>query len=738
LPWLCKVLGFLLGDGTMRIDPKSGKGLLSFYGKAPDLERLRTDLEAIDVTPSRIYARNREHTIQTPYAEYSFEHFETHVNVSSSALVALLTCLGAPLGNKAQQDYSAPAWLEAAPLWQKRLFLAALFGAELMAPTTMTGHGATFAAPVLSMNKREQYVASGLEFLRQLSAWLDQFGVETQSIASRAEQVNADGEQSIRLRLVLSNKTESLINLWSRVGYEYSHERASRAALAVQYLKYKWQVVAQREQAAQAAVALAEQGVPPREIFAQLVGPHVNKRFLERSLYGGRKTSPRIGKRFDPFDQFCAHSGVETRTEGMVWARIARIEPIIHDGDVYDLTVNHPDHNFIANGFVVSNCGVRLALSQVTVEEVQPLMKRLVDMLFNTVPTGVGKGGEVYLNDRDMDAVLERGSEWAVRQGYGHKADLEHTEERGSMNDADAGAVSPRAKKRGQGQLGTLGSGNHFIEVEVVDQIFDVEAAQALGLREGQIAVLIHSGSRGLGHQVCTDYVRDLQRAVQKYGIYIPDRELVCAPLDSPEGRAYFGAMAAAANYAWANRQCLLHLTRQAFEKALKGQVRDTRLTLLYDVAHNIGKIETHVVGGREMAVCVHRKGATRAFGPGRPELPREYRAVGQPVLIPGDMGSGSWVLVGTQQAMDDTFGSTCHGAGRVLSRAAAKRQARGEDVVTELRKKGIIVRGATMKGIAEEAPAAYKDVDRVVNVVHQAGIARKVARLRSLGVIKG
>ena len=384
------------------------------------------------------------------------------------------------------------------------------------------------------------------------------------------------------------------------------------------------------------------------------------------------------------------------------------------------------------------NCGVRLATSTIMLEEVQPHLEKLVGALFRAVPAGVGKGGQVRLNDRDMDAVLERGSGWAVQKGYGYKADLEHTEERGAMAAADVGAVSPRARKRGRGQLGTLGSGNHFVEVQVVDQVYDPEVAEVFGLREGLVTVLIHSGSRGLGHQVCTDYVRQLQGALQKYKIRVPDRELVCAPLDSPEGKAYFGAMAAAANYAWANRQCLLHLTRRAFEKTLKGQVKDPRLTLLYDVAHNIGKIETHVVEGREVTVCVHRKGATRAFGPDRPEVPRGFRAVGQPVLIPGDMGTASYVLVGTQRAMETTFGSTCHGAGRLLSRSAAKRKIRGETVVQDLRQKGIIVRGASMKGLAEEAPLAYKDVDRVVNVVHRAGIARKVARLRPLGVIKG
>jgi tRNA-splicing ligase RtcB len=325
-----------------------------------------------------------------------------------------------------------------------------------------------------------------------------------------------------------------------------------------------------------------------------------------------------------------------------------------------------------------------------------------------------------------------------VSHGYGTKDDLEHTEERGGMAGAEARAVSKRAKKRGSSQLGTLGSGNHFIEVAEVQEVYDQEVADAFGLFEGQMVVWVHSGSRGLGHQVCTDYVRDLQQAVHKYGIELPDRELVCAPFDSPEGRDYFAAMAGAANYAWANRQVLAHRVRRILDDVLAGLVKDRELTLVYDLTHNIAKLEEHPIDGQPTKLVIHRKGATRAFGPGMRDLPADYREVGQPVLIPGDMGTASYVLVGTAIAMEKTFGTSCHGAGRVMSRRAAKRKIRGHELAKELRSRGIIVRGGSMAGLAEEAPAAYKDVDRVVNVVHSLGIARKVARVVPLGVIKG
>jgi tRNA-splicing ligase RtcB len=337
-----------------------------------------------------------------------------------------------------------------------------------------------------------------------------------------------------------------------------------------------------------------------------------------------------------------------------------------------------------------------------------------------------------------LEKVCRTGSRWALNQGYATEADLRRTEEGGQLEGADPSRVSKRAKDRGRSQLGTLGAGNHFIEVGIVDQVFHSQAAQVMGLFEGNLTVMIHCGSRGFGHQICTDYVRDFQSAVNRYSIKLPDRELVCAPLDSPEGEAYLAAMRCAANYAFANRQVLAHYARMAFEEALAGKVSNWHLHQVYDIAHNMGKIESHKIGGREVDVCVHRKGATRAFGPGFQELPEEYRQLGQPVLVPGSMGTASWVLVGTEESMMRSFGSTCHGAGRTMSRSKAKKSIWGEDLRKELQSKGIQIRAGSMAGLAEEAPQAYKDVDAVVETVQNAGIASKVARLRPVAVIKG
>jgi tRNA-splicing ligase RtcB len=417
--------------------------------------------------------------------------------------------------------------------------------------------------------------------------------------------------------------------------------------------------------------------------------------------------------------------------------------PDIHQG--YGFTIGGVAATLYPSGIISPggvgydiNCGVRLLISSMEADEIKPHISTLISALYRNVPSGVGKKGSIKLSLKQMDQVLEKGVAWAVKQGYGTQEDLERIEERGAMAGAEARAVSSRAKERGKRQLGTLGSGNHFLEIEEVVEVYDEEVADVFGLFPGQLAVQVHSGSRGLGHQVCTDYVRSLQEAVRKYNIKLPDRELVCAPLDSPDGRDYFAAMAGAANYAWTNRQCLTYLTRRTFEEVLAGRVKSWELTTVYDVAHNIAKIEEYKVDGRRTKLCVHRKGATRAFGPGQPELPEVYRAVGQPVLVPGDMGTASYVLVGTEEAMEASFGSTCHGAGRVLSRKAAKRQIRGDKLKAELEAQGIQVRAGSMPGLAEEAPDAYKDIERVVNVVHRAGLARKVAKLRPLAVMKG
>ncbi|RLC88954.1 MAG: RNA-splicing ligase RtcB [Chloroflexi bacterium] len=384
------------------------------------------------------------------------------------------------------------------------------------------------------------------------------------------------------------------------------------------------------------------------------------------------------------------------------------------------------------------NCGVRMLASTVRHEELAPYLEELLTVLYQNCPSGVGGKGAVRLSQKDLERVLERGSEWALAEGYAERADLVRTEDGGSLAGARADAVPPRAKERGRPQLGSLGAGNHFLEIDVVDEIYAPDVAQTFGLVQGCVVVQIHCGSRGLGHEVCSQYLRRLQGAPARYGFTIPDRELVAAPLDSPEGRDYLAAMFAAANYAFANRQVLAHCARRSFEKVLAGKVRDWRLRQVYDVTHNIAKIERHRVAGQEQRVIVHRKGATRAFAPGHPDLPEVYRQTGQPVLVPGSMGTASYVLAGAERAMEETFGSTCHGAGRMMSRRQAKRSAHGEDVRAALRRQGVMVRSGSMRGLAEEMPQAYKDVSLVVESVVGAGLARRVARVRPLAVIKG
>ncbi len=384
------------------------------------------------------------------------------------------------------------------------------------------------------------------------------------------------------------------------------------------------------------------------------------------------------------------------------------------------------------------NCGVRLLATHLHRRDVDPYLDSLASALYANCPSGVGQGGHLQLKNKEMDRLLEEGGRWAIKAGYATEEDLERTEEQGRLDGADAGKVSSRARERGQGQVGTLGAGNHFIEVDMVDRVFDEAAAGRMGLFPGQVTVQIHCGSRGFGHQVCTDYVNRFQKTVHDYGISLPDRELVCAPLSSPEGQDYLAAMKAAANYAFANRQVLTFFIRRSFEQALAGKVKNHHVYQVYDIAHNMAKVEEHDHDGRQIKVCVHRKGATRAFGPGSPVLPDVYRDIGQPVLVPGSMGTASWVLVGTAGSMAQTFGSTCHGAGRTMSRSQAKKQIRGSELRETLEAGGVHVRAGSMAGLAEEAPQAYKDVDRVIEVVHGAGIAKKVARLTPLAVIKG
>lgn len=458
------------------------------------------------------------------------------------------------------------------------------------------------------------------------------------------------------------------------------------------------------------------------------------------------------------------------RTDGLIYASAAML-PKIKEDKAVDQVVNvaalpgivgrsmampdiHWGYGFPIGGVAATNlddgvispggvgydisCGVRLIRTNLKKELIGDQLVKLVDSLFRNVPSGVGSTGKLNLSPEEVRQVMQKGAKWAVSKGFGEKEDLETVEDEGCIEGADPYIPSHRAVERGREQLGTLGSGNHFLEIQVVDDIYDEDVSHAFGLFKGQITVMVHTGSRGLGYQICDDFLRTMQNAIVKYKINLPDRQLACSPLSSPEGKNYLSAMAAAANYARANRQIITHWVRETFMHLLGMNPRDLDMNVVYDVCHNIAKIEEQVVAGKKTKVCVHRKGATRAFPAGHPEVPAKYKSVGQPVLIPGTMGTASYVLVGTQKAMEETFGTTCHGAGRVMSRSQAVKKIEGHALKDELEQKGILIRTSTYKGLAEEAPFAYKNVDEVVETCHNAGISRKVARMRPLAVVKG
>jgi len=739
LPYLLKIMGYCFGDGSVYFTGERKRGTACFYGSKENLEQIKEDLLKIGFKSS-IYSRHRHHKIKTMYAVTEFQREEFWLKVGSRGFALLLAALGTPVGNKCRQPYNLPKWLFEIPLWQKRLFLAGLFGAELSAPKTMTGHGYNFYPPVLSMNKTGENVESGIEFLRGISRLLKEFDVDTLKISQRKEFTNKDGLVSYRLRLILSGKARDLINLYGKVGFEYNHKRMFLGNVAAGYLRLKEAIINEKKEIAVLAPNLYNSGSWNRQCLYEYLGssPYISEKFIERSLYEPRKTEPRIWSETMTFAEYLKTATEGLGCSGMVWEQIKVISGIEYNEYVYDFTVAHPHHNFIANNFVVSNCGVRLLKTNFQYDEIKNKIKDLAAVLFSDIPSGLGSKGDIRVSAREEREILVKGAKWAVENGYGSEDDLECTEEYGAIPGADPEAVSDRAYERGKAQSGTLGSGNHFLEVQVIDQLYNRDICDEFGLTLGQITIMIHSGSRGLGFQVCDDYTKSMIRCLEKYNINVPDRQLACAAVNSTEGKSYLGAMKCAANYAWANRQCLMYLTRKAFERFFSMSWQKMGMFLIYDVAHNIAKIEKHVVDGKEKTLCVHRKGATRAFGPGHPALPDRYKKTGQPVIIPGDMGRNSYLLVGTQKAMEETFGSACHGAGRVKSRTAAAKSINLGTLLKELESKGITVMASGRGTIVEEAPQAYKDVNEVVDVVHHAGISQRVCRMRPLGVIKG
>ncbi len=693
-----------------------------FYGTYEGMEELRADILAIGFTPSKLVSRYRASRIKGR----EFDSIEYSVYVSAKCFRRLLEAMGAPSGKKTRCSYALPGWVVKLPLWMKRLFLAGYCGAEMNKPQTFNGYN--FEPPVISMNKEPAAVESGISFLEGLARLFGEFGVTPCSI--RREP---DGEK-IRLKLQLSTAPESLTSLWSQVGYLYTPDKQRLAVAATSWLAWKSNVLAQREEVALLAVELADRGVAVSTL-RKSTSQFVNSRFIERSVYEPRRSRPRIAATFPAFEEWLRDS-----LEGdIVWDLVTAVEEEALGGRVYDITVNDDAHNFAADGFVVSNCGVRLIRTNLSVGDVRPVLPELLDTLFRLVPSGVGSEGQLRVSHSELSAVTSGGVEWAVAKGYGWDSDVRHAEEGGRLSWAKPEKVSPTAMKRGAGQLGTLGSGNHFMEIETVDSIFDQEAAKAMGItRKDQILVLVHTGSRGFGHQVCSDYLRVMEVLMPRVGIHLPDRELAAGPVKAKETEDYLGAMACAANFAWVNRQMITHWVRQAFEKVFKADAEKLDMQLIYDVAHNIVKLEEHDVDGSRRKVYVHRKGATRAFPPGSPHIPEEYRNIGQPVLIPGSMGTASWVLKGTKKAMEASFGTAAHGAGRFMSRSAAKREYGYEELLSSLQRRGILVRAASRETVTEEAPGAYKDVDSVVEVTHAVGLAEKVVRLTPIGVVKG
>ncbi len=650
--------------------------------------------------------------------------------------------LGAPDTPRVESDFTIPEYIERLPDWQRALYLSGFFGAELAGPAPTERKN--MSCLKLFHNRRSDVAESGERFLQQIRDLLGDLDVET----TRIERIQDDAAAgTVRLRLGLKNDPDNLLRFLEQVGYCYNRDKRRKAAKAIQYLRLTQTASCDRTLLAEATPNGA------RGISANLATVEFDNgdRSVEPSLTGGEKTPSHPPDVLPDYEEFCRDCVVSE--DFTVTSRVASIESVGSEA-VYDIGVAHDAHNFLANGFVVSNCGVRMMKTNLEYEDIQNREEELVDQLFANIPTGLGGGGVYEGSVRDVNEILDRGMEWALEQGFAVQDDLEHCEDEGLRPDSDPDAVSQKAKNRGQNQIGSLGSGNHFLEVQRVTDIYREDVAADFGLSADQVVILIHCGSRGLGHQVCTDYLREIEQTHAGLLDQLPDKELAAAPAGSRLADQYYGAMCAAINFAWVNRQLIMQQTRQVFEKVFDTDWETLGMYLLYDVAHNIAKRETHTLGVDEHGVSVpeedavdheqrslyvHRKGATRAFPAGRPELPAAYRDVGQPIIIPGSMGAGSYVLRGGDQSLTETFGSTAHGAGRLMSRTQAKQEYWGEDVMDDLREqRRVYVKAQSGATVAEEAPGVYKDVDEVVRVSDALGIGDRVARTFPVCNIKG
>ncbi|MEK7123434.1 MAG: RtcB family protein, partial [Patescibacteria group bacterium] len=577
--YLIKIIGLMFGDGTMNFVGKNKKGRAAFYGKKDDLENLRNDLSATGIK-SRIYRRKKENFIKNNYGrEYRFSSVEYSLCVASSSFVILLHILGCPLGNKTKNKFSAPSWIiKEAPLWQKRLFLASFFGAEMSAPKTFNKYN--FYSPTININKSIELKNNGKKFLEDLRNILRLFAVDSTPV----KEINGGpfNRKTTTLRFQISGYPENLTRFFGKINFEYHREKQKLANIAIAYLKYKENVLALRKITREMARVFYQQGISVGNLVKNYARIYANRQFIEHSVWSEGRNEPRIAFNFPSFEEFIKK--FSWGENGFIKDEIESIEKESYSGFVYDITVNHKGHNFIADNFVVSNCGVRLLRSPAKWTEIKPRLEELADELFKTVPSGLGEGGALKLSKADLDKVLKNGAKEILERGFGEQEDLEHLEAGGRLDQAAPDLVSDLAKKRGNDQVGTLGSGNHFLEVQRVDEIFDEQAAEAFGLFKDQLVVSIHTGSRGLGHQIATDYIRLMMKVMPRYGIVLPDRELACVPFKSKEGQDYFKAMCSGANFAFANRQMLAHLARLAFKNIFGN---DFELKVVYDLAHN-------------------------------------------------------------------------------------------------------------------------------------------------------
>ena len=717
-PLLVRILGYFMGDGSF-----SGK-MVWFYGSPEGLEEIRKDIYRLGYSPTKIYHRIRRSKIE----EKEFTGEEYSFYVSAKSFKDLLVALGAPLGKKTFSDYGVPEWLFKMPNWIKRLFLAGYFGAKLEAPHSSNGYN--FNDLSITIIKHVDHEDSGVEFLLGIKKLLAGLGIETNNIYRMRY-----GDR-VLLRLPISSKPRNLVRLWTTVGYDYNPNRRHLALAAATYLMYKLEVKEYREKVMLQAIQMHESGASLSNIVDELGDNYAGRRYIERSIYEGRG-EVRIPSDFPKFHEWLANHFDGVR----VWDEITSIEEVEYNDYVYDITVDNPHHNFVADGFIVSNCGVRVMVTDLSVRDVQPRIRELADALFRNVPAGLGsRRRDFRVSMRELDEVAVGGARYIIEKfGLGWDEDPEFIEENGAMPGADPSRVSNAAKRRGLDQLGTLGSGNHFLEIQKVDRIFDERIARALGITHvGQVTVMVHTGSRGYGHQVCTDYLKIMDRLIHRLGIRLVDRELVYAPVDSREAQDYWKAFCSAVNFAFANRQAISHWVRESFGKVYGTDPEKLGLRIVYDVAHNIAKLEEHDVDGRRVRVYVHRKGATRSLPPNHPLTPRQYKDIGQPVLIPGSMGTASYILIGLPTSLERSFASAPHGSGRVMSRAAAKRRFRAEQIVRNLERKGITIRAESRATITEETDEAYKSADEVSLSAEMAGLAKRVVRLVPLAVVKG